>query len=147
MTPEKSPRLAEAVERLTDTLKVVDDTLSGIRSEISWVISNRNEVARIIHAMPRDPADPAWAEKLAAMNGEPAETVSCAECDTHYDSLAEAARAGAERITEDRSGLSWNWLCVCSSCTAAEAEADARTAARLTKAVPKTPQSLFSLDQ
>lgn len=46
-----------------------------------------------------------------------AESISCAECSETADSLSEALQNGWTRLQADLSGLSWNYLGICPSCS------------------------------
>ena len=80
--PKERPTEAEVVEALrvlsgtlehtNSYLEMISDTLEQIRSEVSWLIDNREEVFPLmVRAMPLDPCDPKFGEKLAKLNEDP----------------------------------------------------------------------------
>src|SRR5436309_2506489 len=76
--------LAEAVNRLGDSVSVLTDIVTQLRSDIDWIINNRAEFR---------------SETPPAINHP--EPVSCSECDAVAESLAGALQAGWSELTGD----------------------------------------------
>lgn len=119
--PEQD-RIADAVDRLTQRIQVVDDTLTDILHEVKWVLQNHVNV-RMIDQMPADPADQEWASKLSQMNPSNSsssipESLACSECDADSPpSLAAALQEGWSDLIRD-DGPMWNYLGICPACQA-----------------------------
>ena len=124
-TPAAVPEgeLAQAVDRLTEMLGIVDDTLAQIRNEMSWLISNKDDFRPafpVITRMPKKASDPQWGAKLAAINKP--ETLGCYECDAPSpDSLACAIDQGWAEITPEDGG-DCNYRGLCPACFEREYE-------------------------
>lgn len=106
-------------------LNVLEDTLHGVRSELTWIISNRDDFrppVPVITRMPKKASDPEWGAKLAAINKP--ETIACTDCDAESpDSLAVALAQGWTELAPD-DGAGWNYLGLCPDCRAAMFEED-----------------------
>ena len=131
-TPGPAPEaeLTQAVDRLTEMLSVVEDTLSQIKGEIAWILNNREELklpVPVITRMPKKASDPEWGAKLAALNKP--ESIACTDCDADSpDSLAVALHEGWTELTPDN-GVGWNYLGLCPDCLKKDYERPSKSAA------------------
>lgn len=92
-TPSASPpesELTDAVDRLADSVSVLIDMVTELRSDIAWIINNRAEFR---------------CER-------PPELLMCSECETTTDSLTRAADAGWAEIQKNDEAVGAYWgLC------------------------------------
>ncbi len=111
------PEYVAAVERLTQHVQVVQDILGEIHDELQWAV--RNGEAIRLERLTTTTAE--WCGRLPQAVETPAETGTCYHCDAMFDSLAEALRQGWRDLTQDPTGLSWNYLGYCPDCQSEDA--------------------------
>lgn len=113
-------QLAEAIQPLVEELRAIRDVLTETHEHIQHLTRNVQDYLSAI----ADSSDEIRQEILARVRYDnlpksylPSdETVTCAHCDEHVDSLAQAVRDGFTRLQPDPSGLSWNYLGECLDC-------------------------------
>jgi hypothetical protein len=113
--PQPSPDsaatdLASAIHRLTDMLGIVDDTLRGIKGNITWIINNREEFPALQGAQ----LTQTGIERRLTVDKP--EIIVCTDCDTDSpSSLASALQAGWSELAP-HDGPGWNYIGLCPAC-------------------------------
>lgn len=133
--------LSKRLEDANGYMAIIAENIEGIRSELSWLLDNREQVLpMLIQSMSKDPCSRDF--KINAANQKPAETIACAECDIDSpDSLAAALNQGWIRLQQDFEGLGHNYLGICPDCS--KKEESPASANEPPKPEKKKPGSLF----
>jgi hypothetical protein len=110
---EGESEAAAAVDRLTDNVRVVWQTLDEIRDDLQWALRNVAQAAEVLRpmrvtSMALDPRDPEWGSKLNALRPEdvapePAEgTKVTVDAEQFNDALDILVRSGKVRVEGER---------------------------------------------
>jgi hypothetical protein len=113
-------RLAEAVNKLAEELRLIREVLDETKTELEWLARNEKDYLSAI----ADAVEELRGEYLARVRWEQrpnphlcsAETIACANCDTDSPtSLAHAVREGWSRFQADDS-TECDYLGICPDC-------------------------------
>lgn len=102
-----NPSIIDEIHGLKDSIDCLREGVDELYLVLDHLWRNREEIHRLLDT----PAVPQKSSQRVA------ESLSCAECDATADSLSDALQNGWTRLQADLSGLSWNYLGICPSCS------------------------------